>query len=87
MHRSFDGAINYAWSATILHLRDRVRGFGLPVVASTLQKDFEDRHLIELQDSELLGLALKLGLDVTPISGPFPMRAGGFGQAHQNCSQ
>lgn len=58
----FDGAINYAWNATILHLRDRVRGFGLPVVASTLQKDFEDRHLIELQDSELLGLALKLGI-------------------------
>ena len=58
----FDGAINYAWNATILHLRDRVRAFGLSVVASTLQKQFEDRHLIELQDSELLELGLKLGL-------------------------
>jgi len=25
----FDGAINYIWNATILHLRDRVREFGL----------------------------------------------------------
>ena len=58
----FDGAINYAWNATVLHLRDRIRAFGLPVVASTLQRDFEEKHLIELQDSQLLELALKLGL-------------------------
>lgn len=58
----FDGAINYAWNATILHLRDQVRAFGLPVVASTLQKEFEERQLTELQDSQLLELALKLGL-------------------------
>lgn len=58
----FDGAINYAWNATILHLRQMVRGFGLPVVAQTLQKDFEERHLSELQDSQLLELTLKLGL-------------------------
>jgi hypothetical protein len=58
----FDGAINYAWNATILHLRQMVQNFGLPVVAQTLQKDFEEQHLIELQDSQLLELALKLGL-------------------------
>ena len=58
----FDGAINYAWNATILHLRDMVREFGLPVVGQTLQRDFEDQHLIELQDSELLDLCVKLGL-------------------------
>lgn len=58
----FDGAINYAWNATILHLRQMVREFGLPIVAQTLQKDFEERHLIELQDSQLLELTLKLGL-------------------------
>jgi hypothetical protein len=58
----FDGAINYAWNATILHLRQMVRNFGLPIVAQTLQKDFEERQLIELQDSELLELCLKLGL-------------------------
>ena len=39
-----------------------VREFGLPVVAKTVQGDFEEQHLIELQDSQLLELALKLGL-------------------------
>jgi len=58
----FDGAINYAWNATILHLRQMVRNFGLPVVEQTLQKDFEEKDLIQLQDSELLDLTFKLGL-------------------------
>jgi hypothetical protein len=58
----FDGAINYIWNATILHLRDRVRGFGLPVVGQILSRDFEEKHLIELQDSQLLDLCLKLDL-------------------------
>lgn len=58
----FDGAINYIWNATILHLRQRIRDFGLPVVAQILQKDFEEKHLFELQDSELLDLCLKLNL-------------------------
>lgn len=44
----FDGAINYAWNATILHLRQRVRDFGLPVVSQILQKQFEEKDLIEL---------------------------------------
>ena len=58
----FDGAINYAWNATILHLRQRVREFGLAVVSQILQRQFEERDLIELQDSELLDLCLKLNL-------------------------
>lgn len=58
----FDGAINYIWNATILHLQQRVRDFGLPVVAQILQKDFEEKHLIDLQDSELIDLCLKLNL-------------------------
>ncbi|MGL5799612.1 MAG: hypothetical protein ACRCYN_06050, partial [Plesiomonas sp.] len=29
----FDGAMNYIWNAAILHLRDKIRVFGLPVVA------------------------------------------------------
>jgi hypothetical protein len=58
----FDGAINYIWNATVLHMRQRIRDFGLSVVAQILQKDFEERHLIELQDSELLELCLKLNL-------------------------
>jgi hypothetical protein len=58
----FDGGINYIWNASILHLRDKVRNFGLPVVASINQSDFEERHLLELQDSRLLELCLKLNL-------------------------
>lgn len=58
----FDSAINYIWNATVLHLRQRIRDFGRSVVAQILQKDFEERHLIELQDSQLLELCLKLNL-------------------------
>jgi hypothetical protein len=58
----FDSAMNYAWNAAILQLRTKVRNFGLPIVAQTLQSDFEEKHLLELQDSRLLDLALKLNL-------------------------
>lgn len=58
----FDGAINYVWNASILHLRDKVRNFGLPVVAQILQRDFEEKNLMELQDSQLIELCLKLNL-------------------------
>jgi hypothetical protein len=58
----FDGAINYIWNASILHLREKVRNFGLPVVASIKQGDFEEKNLVELQDSRLLELCLKLNL-------------------------
>jgi len=58
----FDGAINYAWNATILHLRQMVREFGLGVVSQTLQKSFEENDLLKLQDNELINLALKLSL-------------------------
>jgi hypothetical protein len=58
----FDGAINYIWNATVLHLRQRIRDFGFSVVAQILQKEFEEKHLIELQDSELIELCLKLNL-------------------------
>jgi hypothetical protein len=58
----FDSAINYAWNASILQLREKVKNFGLPIVAQILQKDFEEKHLLELQDSQLLELCLKLNL-------------------------
>jgi hypothetical protein len=58
----FDGAINYIWNATILHLRQRIKDFGLPVVAQIIQKDFEEKHLLELQDHQLIELCLKLNL-------------------------
>ena len=55
----FDGAMNYIWNAAILQLRSKVRNFGLPIVAQILQAEFEERHLLELQDSRLLELCLK----------------------------
>lgn len=58
----FDGAMNYIWNAAILHLRDKIRVFGLPVVAQIRQSDFEEKHLLELQDSRLLELSLKLNI-------------------------
>lgn len=58
----FDGAMNYIWNAAILQLRTKVRNFGLPIVAQILQADFEEKHLLELQDSRLLELCLKLNL-------------------------
>ena len=58
----FDGAINYIWNATVLHLRQRIRDFGLSVVAQIRSADFEEKELLELQDSELVELCLKLNL-------------------------
>lgn len=58
----FDGAINYAWNATIIQLRNKIKNFGLPIVAQILQNEFEEKHLLELQDSRLLDLCLKLSL-------------------------
>ena len=58
----FDGAINYIWNVTVLHLRQRIRGFGLPVVSQILQRQFEENELDDLQDSNLIDLCLKLNL-------------------------
>ena len=59
----FDSAINYVWNATILELRDKVRRFGLNVVGQvTDTKDFDEKALRDLKDSELLGLCLSLNL-------------------------
>jgi len=58
----FDGAMNYIWNAAILQLRQKIRNFGLAVVAQILQKDFEEKNLLELQDSRLLDLCLKLNI-------------------------
>lgn len=58
----FDGAMNYIWNAAILQLRQKIRNFGLAVVAQIQQSDFEEKHLLELQDSRLLDLCLKLNI-------------------------
>jgi hypothetical protein len=58
----FDSAVNYAWNAAILELREKVRVFGLPVVAQTLANGFDEKALLDLKDAELLELCLKLNL-------------------------
>lgn len=58
----FDGAINYIWNVTVLHLRQRIRDFGLPAVSQILQRQFEEDDLNDLQDSSLIELCLKLNL-------------------------
>ena len=58
----FDGAMNYSWNAAVLQLRQKIRNFGLAVVAQIRQRDFEENDLLELQDSKLLELCLKLNI-------------------------
>jgi hypothetical protein len=57
-----DAAINYAWNSSMIELRNKVRAFGVHVVAQISGKDFDDKILDELQDSELLTLCLSLNL-------------------------
>lgn len=59
----FDAGLNYIWNAAIISLREKVRRFGLPVVAQILSKNgFDEAALMDLKDSELLSLSLKLNL-------------------------
>jgi hypothetical protein len=58
----FDSAINYAWNAAILHLREKIKNFGLPFVGKILDQKFEEKDLSDLQDSRLLSLCLELNL-------------------------
>jgi hypothetical protein len=58
----FDGAINYAWNAAVIELRNKVRRFGLAVVPQVIDKDFDEATLLDLKDAELLDLCLKLNL-------------------------
>ncbi|MBX5145381.1 hypothetical protein [Rhizobium lentis] len=58
----FDSAINYAWNAAIIELREKVRRFGLTVVPQVTGKSFDERTLLELKDADLLSLCLRLNL-------------------------
>jgi hypothetical protein len=58
----FDSAVNYAWNAAIMELREKVRRFGLAVVPQVIDRDFDEARLVDLKDSELLELCLKLNL-------------------------
>ena len=58
----FDSAINYAWNVAIIELRDKVRHFGIHIIPQIIDKDFDEKRLMDMQDSELLTLCLKLNL-------------------------
>ncbi len=59
----FDSAINYIWNASVIELREKVKRFGLPVVEQLHGKaNFDEQALLDLKDSELLSLCLKLNL-------------------------
>lgn len=59
----FDSAINYIWNSAIIELREKVRRFGLSVVEQIIAKSkFDEKSLLNLQDSDLLKLCLELNL-------------------------
>jgi hypothetical protein len=58
----FDSAINYAWNAAVVELREKVRRFGLAVVPQVIGNSFDEATLVDLKDAELLHLCLKLNL-------------------------
>ncbi|QWT22493.1 hypothetical protein KPL74_10950 [Bacillus sp. NP157] len=59
----FDSAINYIWNASVIELREKVKRFGLPVVAQITGKNaFDEDALVDFKDAELLSLCLKLNL-------------------------
>jgi hypothetical protein len=57
-----DAAINYAWNASMIELRNKVRAFGVQVVPQITGKPFDEKALDEMQDSELLSLCMSLNL-------------------------
>ncbi|WP_306026540.1 hypothetical protein [Oceaniradius stylonematis] len=59
----FDAGINYVWNAAVLELRNKVRHFGIEIIPQVLDKsNFDESTLVDLKDSELLDLCLKLNL-------------------------
>ena len=58
----FDAAINYAWNAAIMELRNKIQVFGITIIPQIIGKTFDENKLSDLQDSELLSLCLKLSL-------------------------
>jgi hypothetical protein len=58
----FDSAINYAWNAAIVELRQKVRRFGMTVIVPIIGRQFDEVVLLDMKDAELLQLCLKLNL-------------------------
>ena len=61
----FDSVVNYVWNATIIHLRDRIRSFGVSIINSITENDLAEESLHRLKDFDLLKLCLDLSL-ITP---------------------
>lgn len=58
----FDSGINYAWNAAIIELKEKVRRFDISIIPQIIDKDFDEKTLQTLRDSDLLSLCLKLNL-------------------------
>ena len=58
----FDSVINYAWNLVIVELRERVRRFGLNIIPQIIDKDFDEKKLMNLRNNDLLELCLVLNL-------------------------
>lgn len=58
----FDAAVNYAWNAAIIELREKIRRFGINIIPQIIDKDFDETKLMDMQDADLLNLCLKLNL-------------------------
>ena len=58
----FDSAINYAWNAAIIELREKVKRFGINLIPQFIGKEFDEKKLADLRDNELLKLCLRLNL-------------------------
>lgn len=57
-----DSAVNYAWNAAVIELREKVRKFGIHIVPQVITGDFSESKLNDLQDAALLDLCLRLNL-------------------------
>lgn len=58
----FDSAINYIWNIGIVSLKEKVKNFGLHIVPQVIGRDFDERKLDSLTDSDLIELCLKLNI-------------------------
>ena len=58
----FDCGINYVWNAAIIELREKVRRFGFHAIPQIIDKKFGEERLLDLKDSGLLDLCLKLDI-------------------------
>lgn len=86
----FDGAINYIWNASILHLRNKIIKFGLPIISKITKKDMEEKNLFQLTDIELIKLCLQF--NIIDQTGSFMLNQcreirNKFSAAHPNLGQ